>query len=108
MGQVRNTAGAGAGVVLTIPSSGARLRILYYLIVKYYVATIAGGAAPVIVTSTNFGGMGWLFPSAGLIGNRDREECTPSVPTIAPANGDITIVCPATPNVLWDVLAIYE
>jgi hypothetical protein len=105
---VRATGAVGTLVTLTITPPNTRGRILYYLIVKYYVATIAGGPAPVVVTSTNMGNVAWSFPTAGAIGTRDREECTPSVPAILPADGVATIVCPATPNVIWDVTAIFE
>lgn len=104
------TAAAGAGVTITIPAVAAKFNYLAYLsIVMYAAAALTGGATPVVVTSTGLSGTpAWTFPTAAAIGTLTEEKVETSHPIKGTAiNTAMTIVAPATPNVIWRVTAAY-
>lgn len=104
------TAAAGTGVTLTIPLHATKFNYLAYLsIVMYAAAALTGGATPVVVTSTGLSGTpAWTFPTAAAIGTAFEEKVETSHPIKGTAiNTAMTIVAPATTNVIWRVTAAY-
>jgi len=74
----------------------------------YNVAARTGVGTPVTVTSTNIGGLAWTFPSAGAIGTITEEKTDPACRLDSDATGNVTIVCPATTNVIWRITVAFE
>jgi hypothetical protein len=105
------TAATGVAATLTLPAAGAGL--FHYItkieIEAYPTATVAGGATPIIVTSTNISGTpSWNFASARTIGvqqNRDIDFMQPL--KSAAANTATTIVMPVATTVLWKAKVYY-
>jgi hypothetical protein len=105
------TAATGVAATLTLPAAGAGL--FHYItkieIEAYPTATVAGGATPIIVTSTNISGTpSWNFASARTIGvqqNRDIDFTQPL--KSAAANTATTIVMPVAATVLWKAKVYY-
>lgn len=103
---------AGAAVTLTLAAPGAGLRqyISYLAISRFATALLTAGAAPVTVTTTNLpGSLAFSFPAeAAPAGSLDRWREDFAFPLAASApNTAVTIVCPATTNVIWRVTAGY-
>jgi hypothetical protein len=109
---VTNTAAAGAAVTLSLGAPGAFLfhYITRIIIQRFATAAMTAAAAPVLVTTTNLpGSRVFTFPAdAALQGSIYSEIVEPTHPikSIA-ANTASTIVCPATPNVIWRATADY-
>jgi hypothetical protein len=105
-----NTAAAGTAVTLTLASPGAGLRhyLTYLTINRFAAAALTAAATPVIVTTTNLpGSLAFTRPAdAALQGSLDvyREDFAFPISSSA-QNTATTIVCPATPNVIWRVTA---
>lgn len=103
---------AGAATTLTIAAPGAGLRhyLTYLSINRFATALLAAGAAPVTVTTTNIPGtLAFSFAAdAAAAGTLDRwrEDFAYPIATTA-QNTATTIVCPATPSVIWRVTAGY-
>jgi hypothetical protein len=103
---------AGAATTLTIPAPGAGLRqyLTYLSVNRFAAALLTAGAAPVAVTTTNLpGALAFSFAAdAAAQGTLDRWREDFAFPIAASAqNTATTIVCPATPNVIWRVTAGY-
>lgn len=103
---------AGAAVTLTVPAPGAGLRqyLTYLSINKFAAALLVAAAAPVTVTTTNLpGSLAFSFPAdAAAQGTIDRWREDFASPIAASAqNTAVTIVCPATTNIIWRVTAGY-
>ena len=103
---------AGAATTLTIPAPGGQLR--HYLtslsINRFATATLTAAAAPITITSTNLPGpLAYSFAAEALpIGGLDRMREEFAYPLAAAAqNVAITVVAPATPNVIWRMTAGY-
>lgn len=101
---------AGAATTLTIASPGAGLRhyLTYLSVNRFATALLTAGAAPVTVTTTNLPGtLAFSFAAdaapAGSI-DRWREDFAYAIAASAQATAT-TVVCPATPNVIWRVTA---
>jgi hypothetical protein len=106
------TGAAGAAVTLTVAAGGVGLFHYFTRIIVQRIASAAltAAAAPVVVTTTNMPGARALsFPAdAALQGTIYTEIIEPSQPLkSSAANTNTTIVCPATPNVIWRVTADY-
>jgi hypothetical protein len=104
------TGAAGAAVTLTVAAGGAGLFHYFTRIIvqRFATAALTAAAAPVVVTTTNMPGARALsFPAdAALQGTIYSEIIEPSQPLkSSAANTATTIVCPATPNVIWRVTA---
>ena len=102
---------AGQTVTMTIPAppAGQRIRITHIEIVAYSAAARTGAATPIIVTTTNMGGLTFWFATAAAIGTLERVIYQPKEPIDGAATGTaMTIVCPATSNVMWRVNASYH
>lgn len=106
------TAAAGSAVTLTIPAPPAgQFHFIWVLqITKTAAALLTAGAVPVTVTTTNIPGT----PSFDFDAAADAQGT--SVPMtlqpVAPIKSILaatatTIVCPATPNVIWKVTALW-
>jgi hypothetical protein len=110
------TGTAGAAVTLTIPAPAAGLfNYVYSLeITAYTTVARAGAAAPIVVTSSNLGaaaaaGLTWTFSTAAAIGTSElRSHGTGNAMKAATAAAVTTVVCPATPSVIWRVNATYR
>lgn len=106
------TAAAGSAVTLTIPAGAAGIfNYLSFLDIQAYAAAaLTGAATPVTVTTTGIlGTPSWRFATAAAIGTLFGEvkyEGHAPVKGTAAATA-MTIVCPATPNVIWTVNAAY-
>lgn len=103
---------AAAAVTLTLPTpaTGKRHQILSLEITLYNSAARTGSATPVVVTTTNLGGLSWRFQSAGAIGTKEVVTLTghPGAPVTAAAEAlATTIVCPATTGIIWNVNCVY-
>lgn len=103
---------AGAAVTLTLPAAGVGLThyITFIRITKFAAALLTAGATPVVVTSTNLpGGVAWSFSAgAELAGSSVDLNASPTGPLVASAaNTATTIVCPATPSIIWRVTVYY-
>lgn len=108
---IGTTVGAsGAATTLTLASPGAGLRhyLTYLSINRFATALLTAAAAPVTVTTTNLPGtLAFSFPAeAAAQGTLDRwrEDFAFPIATNAQATAT-TIVCPATPGVIWRVTA---
>ena len=103
---------SGAAVTLTLPAPGVGLRqyLTYLAINRFAAAALTAAAAPVTVTTTNLPGtLAFSFAAdAALQGTLDRwrEDFAYPIPANA-QNTATTIVCPATPNVIWRVTGGY-
>jgi hypothetical protein len=107
---ITGTAAAGSGVTVTIPAvANVTNRLAYLQIVMYAAAALTGGATPVVVTTTGLpNSPAFTFPTALAVGQTVEEKYEGVLPMIATgANTAVTIVCPATPNVIWRVNAAY-
>lgn len=109
---VTNVAAAGSAVTLTIPSPGAGLRnyLTYLAIIRFASATLTAAATPVTVTTTNLpGAVAFTLPADALtIGSTNlwREDFAFPLASSAQATAT-TIICPATPNVIYRLTAGY-
>lgn len=106
------TAAVAHGVTLTIPAGAAGIfNYLSFLhIQSYAAAALTGGATPTTVTTTGIlGTPSWRFATAAAIGQLFGEvkyEGHAPIKGTAAATA-MTIVCPATTNVIWTVNAAY-
>lgn len=103
---------SGAAVTLTLPAPGAGLRqyLTYLSINRFAVALLTAGSAPVSVTTTNLpGSLAFSFPAeAAAQGTIDRWREDFAYPLAASAqNTAVTVVAPATTNVIWRVTGGY-
>jgi len=106
------TAAVGAAATLTLASPGAGLRhYLTYLSINRFAQTaLTASGTPVIVTTTNLpGSLAFTFPADALaLGAMDRwREDFASEISASAQGAATTIVCPATPFVIWRVTAGY-
>ena len=106
------TAAVGVIATLSLPSPGAGLRqyLTYLSVNRFAAAVLTPAATPVLVTTTNLPGtavisfpadaaaQGTLFPW--------REDFAYPIAALAQAAA-VTVVCPATPNVIWRATAGY-
>jgi hypothetical protein len=105
------TAATGVAATLTLPAAGAGL--FHYITMleleAYPTATVAGGATPIIVTSTNIAGTpSWNFSSARTIGVIQTRDIEFSLPLKSQtANTATTIVMPVAATVLWKAKVYY-
>lgn len=108
---VTNTAASGTGVTLTLPSASSQFHFISYInITKYFTATNAASATPLLVTTTNLPGSPvWTFGQPlGVIGvTETREMSFPSYIKSTSSSTATTIVCPATTGIIWRVTAWY-
>ncbi len=103
---------AGAAVTLTLPAPGVGLRqyLTYLSINRFAAALLTAGTAPVTVTTTNLpGALAFSFPAeAAAQGTIDRWREDFAFPVAGSAqNTAMTVVCPATTNVIWRVTGGY-
>jgi hypothetical protein len=101
---------AGATTTLTLASPGPALRhyLTYLSINRFAAAALTASATPVAVTTTNLpGALALTFEADGAaLGTmvRWREDFAYPLAAVA-QNAATTIVCPATPGVIWRVTA---
>jgi hypothetical protein len=101
-------AGAATTLTLAAPGLGLRHYLTYLSINRFAAAVLTASATPVAVTSTNLpGALAFTFEAdAAALGSmiRTREEF--GYPLVASAsNTATTIICPATPGVIWRMTA---
>jgi hypothetical protein len=105
------TAASGSGATLTIPAASAGLFNYLCLLAIYQCQTAtAVGVTTVVVTTTGITGTPSIdFGSDYLVGRGDKREwfCGGSPLKGSAAATAMTVVCPATTNVLWRVSATY-
>ncbi len=104
---------SGAAVTLTLPAPGAGLRqyVTYLSINRFAAALLTAAAAPVTVTTTNLpGSLAFSFPAdAAAQGSLFPWREDLAFPFAASAqNVAVTVVCPATTNVIWRVTGGYR
>jgi hypothetical protein len=106
------TGAAGAAVTLTIASPGAGLRqyLTYLSINRFAAALLTAAATPVVVTTTNIPGtLAFSLPADAAAQGTIypwREDF--AYPLMANAQASsLTIVAPATTNVIWRITAGY-
>lgn len=101
---------AGAAVTLTLPQTANVRHLVHKIQVDAYTtAARTGGAAPVVVTTTNLNGLAFTFGSAGAVGTVERDSIdAPFGANTDTVNTATTIVCPATTSVIWRVIVAYE
>lgn len=107
---VTATGAAGAAVTLTLPAAVALFhRICSIEIEAYTTVARVGGAAPVLVTTTNLPGSPvWTFASAATIGSTDPKVFIFMAPVKSSVvNTATTIVCPATASIIWRINVSY-
>jgi hypothetical protein len=102
----------GAATTLTLPTPGSSLRqyLTSLSINRFAAAALTPAAAPIAVTSTNLpGSLSYSFGAEALAqGALDRMREEFGHPLAASAqNTAVTIVAPATPNVIWRMTAGY-
>lgn len=105
---------AGAAVTLTLPTPGVGLRhyITALRVRRFAAATLTAAAVPVTITTTNLPGsvafsVGAEALAQGVALAEIMEDY--AFPLMATAqNTATTIVCPATPNVIWRASAWYQ
>lgn len=107
------TGAAGAAVTLTIPSVASLFHYIDNIRVEMFTsaAIAAAGAAPTIVTTTNIPGTpSFNFRNdvqpAGQLTEKIMQFGAPLRSTASGTN--TTVVCPATPSVLWRAAAVYR
>jgi hypothetical protein len=105
---ILGTAGAATTLTLNAPAAGLRHYLTYLSINRFASVALTAAAAPVTITTTNLpGSLAFMLPSDALqLGQRDpwREEF--SFPLATTSQGTATtIVCPATPSVIWRATA---
>jgi len=104
------TAAVGVAATLTLPSPGAGLRhyITYIRIARIASVLLTPAATPVVVTTTNVpGAVAFSMPADAAAQGTifDYQEAF-NFPIAVSAQGTATtIVCPATPGVIWRVTA---
>jgi hypothetical protein len=104
-----NVGASGAAVTLTVPAPNGGLfaHLVWAEILMYAVAALTGGATPVTVTTTGLvDDPAFTFPTAQAIGLVYKQELKGPVKG-STADTALTIVCPATTNVIWRVNAVY-
>ena len=106
---ITGTAASGVALTVTLPAVASSFHYVSNIrIVMYNVAARTGGAAPIVITSTNLNSLSWTFPSAGAIGtNYEITDVCPIPLKSVTVNTATTIVCPATTNVIWRVSVTY-
>jgi hypothetical protein len=106
LGTILGTVGAATTLSLAAPGVGLRHYLTYVAINRFATALLTAGAAPVNVTTTNLpGALALSFAAdAAPQGSIDRWREDFAYPIAAVAqNTATTIVCPATPLVIWRV-----
>lgn len=101
---------SGSAVTLTVPNVASQYHYITALeIVAYTTLARVGGAAPVLVTSTNLpGNPVWDFQSVAVIGSSERQFSSfPCAIRSSVVNTVTTVVCPATTSVIWRVNVFY-
>lgn len=104
------TAAVNTLTTLTIPATAGKFNYLAYLsIVMYAAAALTGGATPVLVTTTGLTGTpSFTFPTGQAIGTISEQKYEGAHPIKGTAvNTAMTIVGPATANVIWRITAAY-
>jgi hypothetical protein len=105
---------AGAAVTLTLPAPGLGLRqyITALRIRRFAAATLTAAATPVTITTTNLpGAIAFSVGAEALAQGVALQEVVEdfAFPLMATAqNAAVTVVCPATPNVIWRATAWYQ
>jgi hypothetical protein len=105
------TAATGVGATLTIPAAPAGLfNYLDFLEIVQVGTLTAAGVTAVVVTSTGITGTpSFSFGSDYVIGRAIRYDYQiPGGLKGSAAATAITVVCPATTNVLWRVNGFYH
>jgi len=104
---ISSTGVSGAAVTATIPVVAGNFHYINLVkVVMYNTAARTGGAVPVTITTTNMrGSPSMIFDSAGNVGNSQEREWRFSNSFKSLLAGTITtIICPATPSVIWQVI----
>ena len=108
IGTILGTAAAATTLTLAAPGLGLRHYLTYLSINRFATALLTAGTAPVNVTTTNLPGtLAFSFPAeAAAQGTLDRwrEDFAFPIASVA-QNTATTIVCPATPSVIWRITA---
>lgn len=105
------TGASGAAVTLTLAAVGGQFHYITHIRIQLYAAAArTGGAAPVVVTSTNLpGSLAYTFETAQAIGTSvERVTELSGNPLKSSAAGvATTIVCPVASGGIWRVTAHY-
>jgi hypothetical protein len=107
---VTATGAAAAAVTLTLPAASFRHYMTSIRIDRFAAAVLTAAATPVIVTTTNLpGALAFSLPAeAAALGTVQSFQIDYALALAASAqNTASTIVCPATPGVIWRATASY-
>ena len=108
LGTAVGAVGAVTTLTLAAPAVGLRHYLTSLSINRFATAALTAGAVPVTITTTNLpGNAAFSFAAdAALQGTLDRwrEDFTYPIAATAQATAT-TIVCPATPNIIWRITA---
>ena len=108
IGTTIGAAGAAATLTLAAPGAGLRHYLTYLSVNRFATALLTAAAAPVSVTTTNLpGSLAFSFAAdAAAQGTIDRWREDFAYPIASSTqNTATTIVCPATPSVIWRITA---
>jgi hypothetical protein len=109
---VATTGTAGAAATLTLPAGGANnfAHINYLRLEAHASAATTAGSAPIAITTTALNGLAFTMESrAKAAGESSEKHYTYAEPLRSQtANTAVTIVMPATPNVIWHAHAAYR
>ena len=104
------TGAAGAALTVTLPAVVQKFHNVIYLeITAYSSAARTGSATPIVVTTTNLANNpSFTFATAAAIGTTDKQllQLPEPIKALSP-NTAVTIVCPATANIIWRVNCFY-
>jgi hypothetical protein len=104
------TAATGVAVTATLAAVAGFSHYINLLeITKYFTAANAASATPLLVTTTNLGGLTFSFGQPlGIIGSTDERIYSRPCLKSATAGVATTIVCPATAGIIWRINVLYD
>lgn len=109
------SAGANGSVTVTIttPTATSPFSTGYYNYITnihiemYATGTLTGGSSPVKCTTTNLGGLQYLFQTAEATGTEQVYDVQYANPLQSTQAAQTVITCPATASVLWNINVAY-
>lgn len=103
------TGTSGSSATVTILTDGATAHYVTNIkIYKFATTTLTAGTTPITCTTTNFHSMTFPFPNdAQVQGTIEENKGNFTDALGAPTITDMTIVCPATTDVIWTITVIY-
>jgi uncharacterized protein YdbL (DUF1318 family) len=105
---VTGASGASATATAVFTNVGSPPSITNIKISKFATAALSAGTTPIVCTTTNLNDMIFPFSNDAQVQGTIGESIGNFTDALtAPANVDVTVVCPATTNVIWTITIIY-